>query len=150
MKEKLELFKNIVIKILFILLVLICFFIIYYIISVKVYRNMGYLHKPYLSLQTIMSESMMPKYEVYDVVVERLVKEEDIKIGDVITYINTNDKSITITHRVVDIIIKDDVSYYKTKGDNNDEDDQYLITYDQILGKVMFKIPQVGRMQFIL
>jgi len=142
--------KNICIKLLFIFLVLTCLFIIYYIVSVKVYRNAGYKYKPYISMQTIMSESMMPKYKVYDVVVEKLPSKDKIKIGDVITYVNYNDKSITVTHRVIDIFIKDDEYYYRTKGDNNLEEDDNLVSYDQVLGKVMFKIPYIGKMQFYL
>ena len=142
--------KNILFKILFIFLVIVCLFIIYYIVSVKVYRNTGYKYKPYISMQTIMSESMKPKFSVYDVVVERLVSKDKIKIGDIITYVDSNDKSISITHRVVDIYIKDDKYYYKTKGDNNKEEDSNLVSYDQVLGTVMFKIPLIGKMQFLL
>ena len=143
-------FQTVFQQVIFLFLVIVCLSTIYYIVSVKLYRNSGYKYKPYISMQTIMSDSMMPKYKVYDVVIERLVSKEDIKIGDVITYVNNNDKSISITHRVVDIFIKDNDYYYRTKGDNSPLEDNDLVSYNQILGKVMFTIPKIGKMQFIL
>ena len=140
-------------RILFILLVLLCLFIIYYIVSVKIYRNTGYKYRPFISMHAISSPSMTPALNVDDVVVDYLVKNpKDIKVGDVITFLpdNYNDNAITITHRVVQVIEKNGVYFYKTKGDNNKENDSSLVSFDNILGKVLFKIPYVGKMQFLL
>jgi len=140
-------------KILFVILVLLCLFIIYYIISVKVYRNTGYKYRPFISMHSISSESMEPNYNINDVVIDYIEKNpKNIKVGDVITFLpsNFNDNSITMTHRVVEVVEIDNIYYYKTKGDNNLEADEFLVSYDNVLGKVLFKIPYVGKLQFLL
>lgn len=140
-------------KIFFAILVFLCLFIIYYIVSVKVYRNTGYKYRPFISLHNISTKSMEPNYNVNDVVIDYIEKNpSNIKVGDVITFLPTNysDTSITITHRVVEVIEDNGVYFYKTKGDNNSEIDNDLVCFDNILGKVIFKIPFVGKMQFLL
>ena len=88
-----------------ILLVIIGIFLVYYLITMqKVKKDPGY--KPEVSLYTIISGSMEPAIHVYDVVVNVATKSpEDIKVGDIITFISTSSISegLTITHRVQDI-----------------------------------------------
>ena len=58
---------------------------------------------------------------------------------------------MTITHRVISI--KEDENgnkVFQTKGDNNTSPDPKPATFNNIIGKVIFKIPQLGRLQSIL
>ncbi len=87
--------------------------------------------------------SMEPQYNIGDLIITREIPEEEIKIGDIINYISEN-KTDTITHRVVDIIEKDGQTYYKTKGDNNNSEDSELVQYSQIKGKLLFKVSKLG------
>ena len=89
---------------------------------------------------TIVSESMKGKYEIGDVLVSKRVEEEDIKIGDDVTYQGTqsNLKGLVITHRVIDIKEYEGKKYFVTKGIDNDIEDP-MITYKQIYGKVIYK-----------
>ena len=58
---------------------------------------------------------------------------------------------MTVTHRVIDIVKNQDGSLsYITKGDNNQKSDQAPVNYKDVIGKVLFKIPQLGRVQFLL
>lgn len=93
----------------------------------------------------IVSESMEPNIKVGDIILEKKIKEEDLKKGDIITY-KIDDQNIT--HRIVNIEIINNITYYKTKGDNNKIEDEKKIVYSDIRGKVIAKIPLVGN--FIL
>jgi len=136
------------------ILILIAIFLLYLTISSKIYASKGVQYEPKFSLYTIISPSMEPNLRVYDIIVDqRIDSPNDIKIGDVITFISTSSISSnkTVTHRVIDIVIDEQGNYqYKTKGDNNLSPDSAFAEYNNIIGKVLFKIPQLGRVQFFL
>ena len=56
----------------------------------------------------------------------------------------------TITHRVIAITEEDGQICYQTKGDYNNIADQACARFNNVIGKVVFKIPQLGRIQFFL
>lgn len=95
--------------------------------------------RPYI----VLSGSMEPNLQVGDLVVSKQVNEQQVEIGDIITFEDENGS--TITHRVVDIIIKDGEKLYQTKGDNNNAKDTGLISIKNIKGKYTFKINKFGR-----
>lgn len=129
-------------------------FFAYYFVSLKAYEKNPTVNIPRFGLYTIISPSMEPAVKVYDVVVDlNVFNQDDIKAGDVITFISSSNisKGLTVTHRVIDIITNPDGSKsYITKGDNNLKADQAPVNYSDILGKVLFKIPQLGRVQFLI
>lgn len=133
------------------LLFLITIFLTYYMInSFIAKRNNTY---PSISLYTIVSPSMEPFINVYDVILNKKVGEnEELKVGDVITFYSSsiNTDGYTITHRIHDIKEIDGVSYYVTKGDNNQSVDIGTITRDEIVGKMIFKFNGLGKIQFFL
>ena len=131
-----------------VLLVIIGAFLLYYLFTMQKYKNDPEF-KPEVSLYT----SMEPAIHVYDVVVNFAVKSpEDIKVGDVITFESTSSISngLTVTHRVQDVKIVNGRYEYVTKGDYNPVADSSTAKYENVLGKVAFKIPQLGRVQFIV
>ncbi len=90
----------------------------------------------------VLSGSMKPKINVNDMIVVKKVKEEEIKKNDVIAF---NDSDKIITHRIVDITVADGKNFYVTKGDANNKEDDYDITYDNIEGKLVYTIPKIGK-----
>lgn len=87
----------------------------------------------------VLTGSMEPNYKVGTLIYYKKVKQEDIKVGDVITFDNGNND--IVTHRVNDI--KDNL--FETKGDANDIADASLVEYKDIKGKVgKIKIPVIG------
>lgn len=92
------------------------------------------------SMFTIVSESMVPKYEIRDMVIAKKVVAEDIKIGDDVVYLgeesNLNGK--IVTHQVIKKEYKNGKYIFQTKGLANEVEDPE-IEYDQILGKVLKK-----------
>ena len=110
-------------------------------------------YKPLVSMYTIVSPSMTPVIKVYDVVVNvKVNSEDDIQVGDIITYISEspNAEGMRITHRVISIIEDEDHKEYITQGDNNSTPDTLSVSFDNIIGKQVFTIPQLGRVQFLL
>ena len=136
-----------------VILVLIAAFLLYYFVSTKVYASKGESFKPAVSLYTIVTQSMEPNINPYDVIIDATVKNpENIKIGDVITFVSTASisRNMIITHRVYDIKKENGEYYYYTKGDNNISPDLVPASYSNVLGKVLIRIPQLGRLQAFL
>ena len=147
-------FSTIISWTIFVLLLICAIFLVYYFISIKIYESKGSGYEPAVSLYTIITPSMTPNINVYDVVVDVKVENpEDIKVGDVITFYSDipGVRNGTITHRVIAVNKDSEGNYkYRTKGDANLVDDGKDIEYSKIVGKVSIKIPQLGRIQFFV
>ena len=108
---------------------------------------------PPFGLYTIISPSMTPNIKVYDVVFIKKIDPKDLKVNDVITFYSTNAYfgGTPITHRIVEILDVPEVgTMYRVKGDANSLADEEKVYPSNVLGKVMFKIPQLGKVQFFL
>ena len=137
----------------FLLLFLISVFLIYYFFESKTYAAKGESHKPKFSLYTIISGSMVPNINVYDVIFDsRVENPKDLKVGDVITFISNNPSTngYIITHRIVDVGKNEEGYYYHTKGDANQSEDRTPVPFNNVIGKVILKFPQLGRVQMIV
>lgn len=138
----------------FVLLLICAALLVYYFIATRIYAAKGSGYEPKFSLYTIISPSMVPNINVYDVIIDvKVDKPEDIKINDVITY-NSSLPEVhggTITHRVISISQDENGEYiYQTKGDNNLVEDRLTVPYRSVVGKVAFKIPKLGKLQFFV
>jgi signal peptidase len=117
-------------------------FLVYYFISIKIYEEKGSSYKPAIMLYNIISQSMEPNINVYDVVVDKSIKDiKEIKENDVITFISKSPISYNyiITHRIIDVYETEYGVAFLTKGDNNKLADEALVYEDQILGKMILK-----------
>ena len=134
-------------------LILLAGLLIYNIVSSKLYEIRGQKYEPELALYTIISPSMEPNINVYDVVVTKKVKDfSTVKEGDVITFVSTSTlgEGLTVTHRVIEVVKTEDDIKFRTKGDNNPIADSSLASSKNVMGKVLFKIPWIGHIQFFL
>lgn len=134
-----------------VLLILIALFLVTYVITSKIANKNGV--NPPFGLYTIISPSMTPNIKVYDVVFTKKVDPNELKKGDVITFFSTNAffGGTPITHRIVDIV--EPISgerMFIVKGDANEKADDEKVLASNVVGKVKFKIPQLGRIQFFL
>ena len=131
----------------FVLLIIVGILLLYYFISMRLYATHGEKFEPKFSVYTIVSTSMEPTINVYD------VKPSDIKQGDVITFTSTWQVTygMTITHRVIGTKKLDDGSIcYITRGDNNTQEDQACVKENNVIGVVKAVIPGLGRIQTFL
>ena len=116
-----------------------CEFPIIIILIVMIYFVSGYFKYYAIAIAT---GSMVPNINKGDVViVNQQFKEEDLKIGKVIAY-NYNDK--VVVHRIYKEVQTDKELIIYTKGDANNNMDEYKITIDMIVGIVDAKIPFIG------
>ena len=138
----------------FTLLILCLALLLYYFVCTKLLATKGDKYEPFFSLYTIISPSMTPNINVYDVIVNLKVKSpDDISIGDVITFVSKSPECLgaTVTHRVIGIEHDDNGKIsYQTKGDANLISDSALAPYENVIGKVSYRIPKLGRVQFFL
>ena len=87
------------------------------------------------------SPSMKPNINMGDAVIGIKVKEKDLKLDDVIIY-QGSDR--LVIHRLVGIEKRNNKLYYHTKGDSNNTEDSIDISYSNIKGKVVFRIPYIA------
>lgn len=107
---------------------------------------------PLFGAFVIISPSMEPNIHVRDAIVTMRKDEDKINKGDIITYISKDPShyGIRITHRVIGKFDNDNGIAYRTKGDNNNVEDSKLVNHEDVLGKVMLRIPYVGYIQEFL
>lgn len=93
-----------------------------------------------LSMYTIVSESMKPKYEIYDMIIAKKVDSSTIKVGDDVVYMGEKStlKDKIVTHQVIKKDYKNGKYIFQTKGINNDIADPE-IEDRQILAVVVSK-----------
>ena len=83
----------------------------------------------------------------------RVNSPEDLEKGDIITFNSTDYRysGVLVTHRIFDIEKTSSGEYlFTTKGDNNNTQDSSRISFDEIYGRVLFRIPKIGYIQYYL
>lgn len=91
---------------------------------------------------TISTASMEPAINAGDYLISKKVKSDNIKVGDIITFI---EEDTIITHRVSDIITNQyGEAIFITKGDSNNIEDDTRVIDENIVSKYIFKIPKIG------
>ena len=101
-------------------------------------------------LVVVTSDSMLPTFERGHLLVLQSRAPEDINVGDVVVYNATWYDLAPVVHRV---IARENISgeyLYTVKGDHNDDPDPFPITYDQIIGVVVYAIPWIGNITLFL
>ena len=107
----------------------------------------GKTNKPLFNGYIIVSQSMVPTINVNDGIVVKRVDNDKYKIGDIISFVTTDNRysGSVITHRIVNKEQATDyTSIYTTKGDNNNRVDANSVYTSMINGKVLFRVPKIG------
>ena len=98
-----------------------------------------------LNVYTVLSGSMEPTYHVVSLIYVKDVDTDELKAGDVITYML--DEDTIVTHRIADVIPDEtdpSIIRFQTKGDANDSVDGSLVHYKNVIGTPVFSIPKLG------
>ncbi|MBE6152645.1 MAG: signal peptidase I [Firmicutes bacterium] len=134
-----------------IILIIIGLIFTVYIVDVKIQQSKGGIPKPLFGAYVIISGSMEPNIHVYDVIVSKRTDTTELKEGDVITFYSNDSRfyGVTVTHRIVEVIDAEK-GIFRTRGDANNVEDDALTIGENIIGKVVMRIPQLGRLQFFL
>lgn len=104
-------------------------------------------HVTSFSITIVISNSMEPFLSKGDLVIYKRVDPAVIDIGDVIafkTQLPSSSLPDVTMHRVIDIVKKDGMTYFVTKGDNVDSKDATVVSPRDVIGLYQAKIPYVG------
>lgn len=93
---------------------------------------------------TIGSGSMEKELYVGDVVIVKKLNSKELKEIDVGTILVFRMQNKVIVHRVVEIKDDDGTLLIRTKGDNNEENDNWVVTENNLIGTTKYKIPFIG------
>ena len=96
-----------------------------------------------LERYTIAGGSMEGTYDVGSIVFEEVVPVQDLRVGDVITYVPPAESGIDtlVTHRIVEI----DGSEFRTQGDANADVDPWTFELTAATqGRVVWHVPVAG------
>lgn len=93
-----------------------------------------------ISIYTIITPSMVPKYNIGDMVIAKKVDINNLQKGDDVVYLGNKDDfdGKIITHEIMNIENEDGKLLFHTKGIANDIEDP-IVSEEQIMGKVIFK-----------
>ncbi len=112
--------------------------IVIVIVTQKIFNNKAVIGD--YRIFTIASGSMLPEYQIMDVIIVGSKDYDKIKVGDDLVYMGTVDsyKDKIITHRVIDIDNENGTYKYTTKGINNPLEDP-VVDQSQVYGVVKYK-----------
>ncbi len=96
--------------------------------------------KPFM----VLSGSMETEIQIGDLILTRVVDPTTLKVDDVIAFRDA--EGTVTTHRIIDIVVQEGVTYFITKGDNNSSQDRNLVEYKDVEGIYIGRIPGIGSM----
>ena len=99
----------------------------------------------------VLTDSMYPVIESGDLIICQTAEADDIKVGDVISFYDPmgNGTSV-VTHRVLEIKTDGGEITFRTKGDNNNTEDQVPVKAEDLIGIYQSRIPKVGHVAMFM
>lgn len=94
--------------------------------------------------EPVYTGSMEPAIPVGGIVVIKPVDPETLREGDIICFQLSQPTSIT--HRIINITDEG----FITKGDANEDPDQWTVRKENVIGKVIFTIPFIGYLGYFV
>lgn len=98
-----------------------------------------------LNPYVVLSGSMEPTYHVGSLIYVKEVDYKELKVGDPITFMLSEDT--VATHRIIEVFVDEEdpeTIRFNTQGDANDSPDGSPVHYKNIIGKPVFTIPYLG------
>ena len=142
--SKISGFFKLVWKIIYKLIILSVIILMIFAIIQKTSDNRGSIGG--IKIFTVITGSMIPVYNIGDILIVKDVNAEELKIGDDIVYKGEKGtfENKTVTHRIISIKQEDDGNFeITTKGIANIGQDP-KINQNQVLGKVVGKVSIVN------
>jgi signal peptidase len=99
----------------------------------------------------VLTDSMYPVIESGDLIICNTADADEIRVNDVISFYDPmgNGTSV-VTHRVMEIVNEDGEISFRTKGDNNNAEDQVLVPAQSLIGIYQTRIPKVGHVAMFM
>ena len=99
----------------------------------------------------VLTDSMYPEISAGDLIICNTAEPEEIRVDDVISFFDPMGSGTSVvTHRVLEIVQEDGQLSYRTKGDNNNAEDQVLVPQDNLVGIYRSRIPGLGNVAMFM
>ncbi|MDR1001361.1 MAG: signal peptidase I [Clostridiales bacterium] len=99
------------------------------------------------SVFNVLTTSMLPEFgEGSIILVKKVYDQNDLKEQDIITFYPQDGNTTVLTHRIIAVSNDGDMRVYQTKGDNNDIPDNFDVTFNRVIGKVVFSADGIGQL----
>lgn len=99
----------------------------------------------------VLTDSMYPEIESGDLIINKTIEPEDVKVGDVISFFDPAGNGTTIvTHRVTAIVEENGEIAFRTKGDYNNTEDKLAVPGESLVGIYQSRIPKAGNVAMFM
>lgn len=99
----------------------------------------------------VLTDSMLPEISSGDLIICNTLEPEEVQVGDVISFFDPmGSGTAVVTHRVLEIVEEDGELSYRTKGDNNNAEDQVLVPEKNLVGIYRSRIPMLGNVAMFM
>ena len=99
----------------------------------------------------VLTDSMYPEIKSGDLIICNTTEAEDIQVDDVISFFDPMGSGTSVvTHRVLEIVEEDGGLSFRTKGDNNNAEDQVLVPAENLVGIYRSRIPALGNVAMFM
>lgn len=139
MNKSLErIIKKVINTIVNITVLLLIFIVLYSTITTFMYRrNPNEVPMPLkFNMFTVLTGSMTPYMHQGDKIIVLATDADELEIDDVITY---KYNGMLVTHRITGVS-GGQIKTFQTKGDYNNSEDRYLVSEEQIVGKLLVRV----------
>jgi signal peptidase I len=92
----------------------------------------------------VSSSSMEPTIATGSLIVTQYIHPTQLQKEDMITFIAPTKDREFVTHRITSVSHQQNLSIFKTKGDNNKSEDAWMLAGGAVVGKVFVTIPYLG------
>lgn len=100
----------------------------------------------------VLTDSMYPDIEKGDLIFTQTANADEIEIGDTISFTDPDGNGVSIvTHMVIDKFEHEGVTYFRTKGINNNTEDKASVPEDLLIGKYTgVRLPGFGHVALFM
>lgn len=99
----------------------------------------------------VLTDSMYPEIAAGDLIICNTLESEEVQVNDVISFFDPMGSGTSVvTHRVLEIVEENGQLSYRTKGDNNNAEDQVLVPQDKLVGIYRSRIPGLGHVAMFM
>lgn len=99
----------------------------------------------------VLTDSMYPEIASGDLIICNTLEPEEVRVDDVISFFDPMGSGTSVvTHRVLEIVEENGTLSYRTKGDNNNAEDQVLVPQDKLVGIYRNRIPGLGHVAMFM
>lgn len=92
----------------------------------------------------VTSGSMEPAIATGSLVITQYTYPHQLRPQDIITFIPPTKERAFVTHRIVKATPQETLATFITKGDNNKNEDPWVLAGGAVVGKVLYIVPYVG------